>query len=47
MEQIALRLDRPDPAELLAQLDLTASSSGITRVSCGYRPCRVCQPVRA
>ena len=33
MEQIALELDRPEPAELLARLDLTASTAGITRVS--------------
>ena len=34
MDQIALQLDRPNPAELLARLDLTASPAGITRVSC-------------
>lgn len=33
MEQIALQLDRPNPAELLARLDLTASPAGVTRVS--------------
>jgi len=33
MDQIALQLDRPNPAELLARLDLTASPAGITRVS--------------
>jgi len=33
MDQIALQFDRPNPADLLAQLDLAASPSGITRVS--------------
>jgi len=33
MDQIALQLDRPNLADLLAQLDLSASHSGITRVS--------------
>jgi methylated-DNA-[protein]-cysteine S-methyltransferase len=33
MDQIALQLERPTPAELLARLDLTASPAGITRVS--------------
>jgi methylated-DNA-[protein]-cysteine S-methyltransferase len=33
MDQIALQLDRPNPADLLARLDLTASPAGITRVS--------------
>lgn len=32
MEQIALELDRPDPADLLSRLELAASSAGITRV---------------
>jgi methylated-DNA-[protein]-cysteine S-methyltransferase len=33
MDQIALQFDRPNPADLLAHLDLAASPSGITRVS--------------
>ena len=33
MDQIALQFDRPNPTELLAQLNLTASSAGITQVS--------------
>jgi len=33
MDQISLQLDRPNPADLLARLDLTASPAGITRVS--------------
>lgn len=32
MDQIALRLDRPNLADLLAQLEISASHSGITRV---------------
>jgi len=38
MDQIALQFDRPNTADLLAQLDLAASPSGITRVS--FRPGR-------
>jgi len=33
MDQIALQFDRPNPTDLLARLDLTASSAGITGVS--------------
>ena len=33
MKQIALQLDRPNPTDLLAHLDLAASLSGITQVS--------------
>jgi O-6-methylguanine DNA methyltransferase len=33
MDQIALQLDRPNPADLLARLDLAASPSGITQIS--------------
>ena len=33
MDQISMQLDRPNPADLLARLDLTASPAGITRVS--------------
>ena len=33
MDQIALQFDRPNPTELLTQLDLTASSAGITQVT--------------
>jgi methylated-DNA-[protein]-cysteine S-methyltransferase len=33
MDQIALQLDRPNPADLLARLDLAASPAGITRIS--------------
>jgi O-6-methylguanine DNA methyltransferase len=36
MDQIALQLDRPNPADLLARLDLAASPSGITQVSFRY-----------
>jgi len=38
MEQIALQFDRPNPHDLLARLDLAASSAGLTRVS--FRPGR-------
>lgn len=33
MDQISLQFDRPNPADLLARLDLAASPAGITRVS--------------
>jgi methylated-DNA-[protein]-cysteine S-methyltransferase len=33
MDQIGLQFERPNPADLLTQLDLTASSAGITGVS--------------
>ncbi|HSB69518.1 MAG TPA: methylated-DNA--[protein]-cysteine S-methyltransferase [Candidatus Methylomirabilis sp.] len=33
MHQIALQLDRPNPANLLARLDLAASAAGITQLS--------------
>src|SRR5512139_3150813 len=33
MDQIAMQFDRPNPTDLLARLDLTASSAGITGVS--------------
>ena len=33
MKRIALQLDRPNPTDLLAHLDLAASPSGITQVS--------------
>jgi methylated-DNA-[protein]-cysteine S-methyltransferase len=33
MDQIALQFDRPNPTDLLARLDLTASAAGITGVS--------------
>lgn len=33
MDQIALQFDRPNPTDLLARLDLAASSVGVTRVS--------------
>jgi O-6-methylguanine DNA methyltransferase len=33
MDQIALQLDRPNPADLLARLEFVASAAGITQVS--------------